>query len=195
MRWKMLNFESAMTNSYTFFGIFDVMMIFSVWQHDVISWTKKIKIHHSELLSRPMYAAGSLSLNQCTPQKGKRRHSFLSWHAGPPARRIATRACPAIQRGWGYSRDGTTEIWFVSLCLSSDPSSSLKGEAKFQIEVEHAGSPVLMDLVHGHICYRVLILLGFLAFYAQGTIKIFTLWELGNQLIAVWEMVAIWINI
>ena len=70
------------------------------------------------------------------------------------------------------SRDGTTEIWFASLCLSSDPSSSLKGEVKFHVEVEHAGSPVLMDLVHGHLCHKIILFLGFLAFFAQGMLAI-----------------------
>ena len=71
------------------------------------------------------------------------------------------------------SRDGTTEIWFASVSLSSDSSLvlllllRLKGEVKFHVE-DAEKAPVLMDLVHDHLCYRILILLGFLAFFAQG---------------------------
>ena len=71
------------------------------------------------------------------------------------------------------SRDGTTEIWFASVSLSSDSSLvlllllRLKGEVKFHVE-DAEKAPVLMDLVYDHLCYRILILLGFLAFFAQG---------------------------
>jgi len=50
---------------------------------------------------------------------------------------------------------------------------------KFHVE-DAEKAPVLMDLVHDHLCYRVLILLGFLAFFAQdvGTLHCFV--GLGN---------------
>ena len=38
---------------------------------------------------------------------------------------------------------------------------------KFHVE-DAEKAPVLMDLVYDHLCYRILILLGFLAFFAQG---------------------------
>merc|ERR1711935_422934 len=72
-----------------------------------------------------------------------------------------------------------------SVSLSSDSSLvlllllRLKGEVKFHGE-DAEKAPVLMDLVHDHLCYRVLILLGFLAFFAQdvGTLHCFV--GLGN---------------
>ena len=107
----------------------------------------------------------------------------------PPHRR----AGPAIERTRlrlsVASRDGTTEIWFASVSLSSDSSLvlllllRLKGEVKFHVE-DAEKAPVLMDLVHDHLCYRVLILLGFLAFFAQGLHYIlFTLYILAQSCI------------
>merc|ERR1712203_163869 len=72
-----------------------------------------------------------------------------------------------------------------SVSLSSDSSLvlllllRLKGEVKFHVE-DAEKAPVLMDLVYDHLCYRILILLGFLAFWAQdvGALKCFV--GLGN---------------
>ena len=110
----------------------------------------------------------------------------------PPHRR----AGPAIERTRllrlrlsAASRDGTTEIWFASVSLSSDSSLvlllllRLKGEVKFHVE-DAEKAPVLMDLVHDHLCYRILILLGFLAFFAQGLhYTLFTLYILAQSCI------------
>ena len=42
---------------------------------------------------------------------------------------------------------------------------------KFHVE-DAEKAPVLMDLVYDHLCYRILIFLGFLAFFAQGLYKL-----------------------
>ena len=54
---------------------------------------------------------------------------------------------------------------------------------KFHVE-DAEKAPVLMDLVRDHLCYRILILLGFLAFFAQGLHYIlFTLYILAQSCI------------